>query len=49
MTHPIPTEAEIETYLRRWFEDNFQALKLEGGHRLSPDVKAIAFNQVLFY
>lgn len=49
MTHPIPTEAEIETYLRRWFEDNFQALKLEGGHSLSPDVKAIAFNQVLFY
>ena len=49
MTDQIATNTEIETLLQQWFEDNFQALKLEGGHSLSPDVKASALNQVLFY
>lgn len=53
MSDPLPvdtvTDPEIESLIQQWFEDNFQSLKLEGGHGLSPDVKAGALNQVLFY
>ncbi len=40
---------DIETLLRGFFEDNFEMLRLEGGHSLSPQVQRLAFEQVLFY
>lgn len=49
MTTTPPSNAEMEAQMRQWFEDNFQALKLEGGHALTPDVKEGAWQQVLFY
>jgi PD-(D/E)XK nuclease superfamily len=40
---------EIEAEIRRLFEENYELMRLEGGHALSADVKGAALNQVLFY
>jgi len=40
---------EIEAEIRRMFEENYELMRLEGGHALSADVKTAALNQVLFY
>jgi hypothetical protein len=42
-------EQEIETYLRQVFEQNYEELRLDSGHAISPDVKQTALNQVLLY
>lgn len=43
------TDQEIEIKLREIFEDNYELLRLEGGHALTEKTKQDAFNQVLFY
>lgn len=43
------TEKEIEERLREFFEENYELLRLEGGHALTGDAKENAFNQVLHY
>lgn len=42
-------EAEMETYIRNIFEQNFELLRLESGGSIAPDVKATALQQVLLY
>jgi hypothetical protein len=44
-TEPIDFEEE----LRRMFDENFQRLRAESGHSLSPDVREAAWQQVLMY
>lgn len=39
----------IEGRIREFFEQNYQLLRLEGGHALTEDVKEKALNQVLLY
>ncbi len=43
------TDAQIEERINAFFEQNFQALQMEGGHALSPELKQAALNQVLMY
>jgi hypothetical protein len=43
------TEKEIEQEIQRLFEENYELMRLEGGHALSADVKQAALLQVLFY
>lgn len=43
------TDQEIEIKLREYFEENYELLRLEGGHTLTEEGKQNAFNQVLFY
>ena len=45
---PLPA-AEVEERLRVFFEENYEVLRFEGGHRLAPDVLDGAFQQVLAY
>lgn len=40
---------KIEEKIRELFEQNYQFLRLEGGHALTEDVKEKALNQVIFY
>ena len=40
---------DIEQRLNEFFEENMAALALEGGHSLTPEVKATARQQVLMY
>ena len=47
MTHA--TQTDVEAKICRFFNDNFETLKLEGGHALAPDVKRTALQQVLMY
>ncbi len=42
-------EQEIEEFLTQVFEENFEQMRLESGHSITPDVKEAAFNQVLMY
>lgn len=42
-------EPEIEAEIHRMFEENYELMRLEGGHALSADVKSAALHQVLFY
>jgi hypothetical protein len=39
----------VEDYIRSSFKDNFNRLRAESGHTLSPEVKQAALDQVLFY
>ncbi len=43
------TEQEMEKFLRDSFEENFEILKAESGHSITPDVKEAAFQQVRMY
>jgi hypothetical protein len=45
---PQPPE-DMETFLRRAFDENFLRLRAENGHGLSPEVKEAAWQQVLLY
>lgn len=45
----MTTPDDIETRIRDFFENNFEALQLEGGHSLAPEVKEAALQQVLLY
>lgn len=40
---------EIESRIREFFEQNYEMLRLEGGHALSPEFKAAALEQILMY
>ncbi len=42
-------DQEIEQHIIEFFNDNFETLKLEGGHSLASYVKEMALNQVLMY
>ncbi|MGH7846478.1 MAG: PD-(D/E)XK nuclease family protein [Candidatus Binatia bacterium] len=44
---PLRTREPIEELILRQFEQNFQSLKFESGHALSPGVKEAARRQVL--
>ncbi|MEH2157095.1 PD-(D/E)XK nuclease family protein [Nostoc sp.] len=39
----------MDSEISRMFEENYELMRLEGGHALSADVKDAALNQVLFY
>lgn len=43
------TDAEIEEELKKMFAINYESLKLQGGHSLTPEVREAAWHQVLFY
>ena len=43
------TDIEIEDELHKMFEINYESLKLQGGHSLTPEVREAAWNQVLYY
>lgn len=43
------TDLEIEQEIARLFEENYELMRLEGGHALSADIKTQALLQVLFY
>ena len=40
---------DIEQFVRQAFEENFEQLRAESGHALSPDVRAAALEEVLLY
>lgn len=40
---------DIEARLRQWFADNLDALERESGHRLAPEARTVALEQVLLY
>ncbi len=42
-------DSDIEERLKVIFERNYQRLRLESGHALSPEIKEAALQQVLFY
>jgi len=42
-------ELELDAYIRQVFEQNYDELRLDSGHAISPDVKLTALNQVLLY
>lgn len=42
-------EAEFLNFIEEEFEKNYELLKLEGGHSLSPHVKKLALEQVKYY
>jgi len=42
-------EHEIIEKIREFFEDNYEMMRLEGGHSVTEDVKQLALNQVLLY
>jgi len=46
---PKLPDKEIEQRIREAFELNYEMLKLEGGHAITPDGKQLALNQVLYY
>lgn len=43
------TEKEIENELHTIFDLNYESLKLEGGHSLTPEVREAAWTQILYY
>ncbi len=43
------TDQEIEIRLREYFEENYELLRLEGGHALTEEGRQNAFNQILYY
>ena len=42
-------EFEIIEKIRESFEDNYETMRLEGGHSITEDVKQLALTQVLLY
>lgn len=42
-------EAEIIEKIKEYFEDNYEVMRLEGGHAITEDIKQIALTQVLLY
>jgi hypothetical protein len=45
----FPKQNDIESRLLEFFETNFETLKMESGHSLSPEAKLAALLQVIFY
>ena len=44
-----PNSDDIETVIREAFALNLEAVQIEGGHALAPEVRAAALDQVLLY
>lgn len=42
-------EFEILEKIKEYFEDNYELLRLEGGHAITEDIKQLALTQVLYY
>lgn len=42
-------EFEIIEKIKEYFEDNYETMRLEGGHAITEDVKQLALTQVLLY
>jgi hypothetical protein len=42
-------EYEIIEKIKEYFEDNYEVMRLEGGHSITEDIKEIALTQVLLY
>src|ERR1035437_1313711 len=42
-------EYEIIEKIQEFFEDNYESMRLEGGHALTQHVKELALRQVLLY
>lgn len=42
-------DPEIEELIKEYFEQNYELLRLEGGHAMTDDVKQAAYQQVLLY
>jgi len=42
-------EHEIIEKIREFFEDNYETMRLEGGHAITEDLKQLALTQVLLY
>lgn len=42
-------QKEMEAFIRRVFEQNYEELRLESSHALAPDTKLTALHQVLLY
>lgn len=42
-------DKEMEDFIRRVFEQNYEELRVESSHALAPDVKRTALHQVLLY
>jgi len=42
-------EHEIIEKIREFFEDNYETMRLEGGHTITEDTKQTALTQVLLY
>jgi len=40
---------EIIEKIREYFEENYELLRLEGGHSVTEDIKQLALTQVLYY
>lgn len=45
----MPTDEEIEIFIRERFEENFAKLRYSSGHGLAPDIKETALQQVILY
>lgn len=43
------TDADIEEYLEEMFELNYERMRLDGGHNLTPDTRDVALRQVKAY
>jgi hypothetical protein len=48
-TTPTTPQESVEDVIRRFFEENFEQLRLESGRSLSPEVKEAAWQQVRLY
>lgn len=42
-------EYEIIERIKEYFDDNYELMRLEGGHALTQDVKQLALTQILYY
>lgn len=42
-------EYEIIEKIREYFEENYELMRLEGGHAITEDIKQLALTQVLYY
>ena len=42
-------EYEIIEKIKEYFEDNYETMRLEGGHSVTDDIKTQALNQVILY
>lgn len=42
-------EYEIIERIREYFEENYELMRLEGGHAITEDIKEFALTQVLYY
>ncbi len=49
MTTTTASPESIEDVIRRFFEENYELLRLEGGRSLSPEVREAAWQQVRLY